>query len=303
MENVQIEVRVPGPRLPVVLRELVEGICADDWHRLSTEDQGRFYYIVGEHAAGVNEADPPNFNISEFPGEKPTESSKPPSPLAEAYVRSQIAGDHPDYLQRARRRLEQAGVNGSIIDVFLKGKNNLSDWPREVFLGEGEMSRAFLDFLEACRVLKQRPLVLDRQETGEVDITREKIYLKEVCHRYEKMVDRSVELEPLPFEDPQLEEASECFLYGFYRAAVVLSAAAIETHLKAATKKEWFKQYKDLVNSARWQGKLTNELCESAEFVFKKRNIVHKDDPVGHDDAQEVLVQARNVINHIKSTS
>ena len=33
-------------RLPGVLRELIERLCADDWERFSAED-GRFYYIVG----------------------------------------------------------------------------------------------------------------------------------------------------------------------------------------------------------------------------------------------------------------
>lgn len=47
-----------------------------------------------------------------------------------------------------------------------------------------------------------------------------------------KIVDRWEQLERLPFDDPQLEEASKAFLYGFYRASVVLCASAVETELK-----------------------------------------------------------------------
>ena len=58
MRNVEIEVRMPGPPLPIVLRELVDRTCADAWQRLSTEGGSRFYYIVGEEAvAKVSQTD------------------------------------------------------------------------------------------------------------------------------------------------------------------------------------------------------------------------------------------------------
>jgi hypothetical protein len=53
VSNIDIEVRFPGPALPVVLRELVDRLCADDWYRLSTDDGSKFYYVVGEESAST----------------------------------------------------------------------------------------------------------------------------------------------------------------------------------------------------------------------------------------------------------
>src|SRR5437667_159349 len=113
MRNAEIEVRMPGPDLPVVLRELVDRICADDWHRLSTQDGAKFYYVVGEEAAQLHRDGPLHFAISEFPGAGPSDGPKQAGPIAEYILHSQVAAKHPNYLQRARRRLEQAGVTAN----------------------------------------------------------------------------------------------------------------------------------------------------------------------------------------------
>jgi len=55
--------------------------------------------------------------------------------------------------------------------------------------------------------------------------------LARVARKYGKIVDRWEQLDPLPFDDPQLEEASKAYLYGFYRSGVVLSASALEAVL------------------------------------------------------------------------
>lgn len=60
----------------------------------------------------------------------------------------------------------------------------------------------------------------------------------------------------MEFADPQLEEASRCYLYGFSRAAVVLAVAAVETQLKRVTVKDWFEKYKELIETAVWSGDL-----------------------------------------------
>lgn len=110
MRTEECEVRMPGPPLPVILRELVDRICSDDWHRLSTEEGSKFYYIVGEEAAQAHRDNLLSFKVSEFPSRKSAATPQEPRPLAGWVVRSQLAGEHPDYLQDARRRLEKAGV-------------------------------------------------------------------------------------------------------------------------------------------------------------------------------------------------
>lgn len=66
----------------------------------------------------------------------------------------------------------------------------------------------------------------------EASIEREKSCLKQLTNKYSKIVDRWEQLQHLPFDDPQLEEVSRTFLYGFYRASVMLCASAVETQLK-----------------------------------------------------------------------
>jgi hypothetical protein len=60
----------------------------------------------------------------------------------------------------------------------------------------------------------------------------------------------SGQLERLPFEDPILEEATEAYLYGFYCAAIILSASTLEHQLKARTGTDWLEGYQSLVEDA-----------------------------------------------------
>ena len=73
---------------------------------------------------------------------------------------------------------------------------------------------------------------MDQEEAWEVDVVRQKLCLSEVATLYQKIVHKWEQLDRLTFSDPQLEEASRAYLYGCYRAAVVLSASALEKHLK-----------------------------------------------------------------------
>jgi hypothetical protein len=58
---------MPGPRLPVVLKEIAEKLLDDDWYRVSSEDGARKYYIVG-YADQVADFDGEGgFAVWEFP--------------------------------------------------------------------------------------------------------------------------------------------------------------------------------------------------------------------------------------------
>jgi hypothetical protein len=307
MRNVEIEVRVPGPRLPVVLRELVDRLCAGDWERRSTKDGSRFYYVVGAESAGATSGAVNESWVSEFPAEKPTRDPKQPSPLAEWHVRSQVAGKHPNYLERARRRLERAGVESQAIDRFLAGKGNIQEFFEGRF-GQSEKDWETLnEFLKAYRISKsaEPPMELDDEEMNEIEIAREKMYLQELCSKFERMVDRGSQLEAASFSDPQLEEASRCLLYEFYRAAILLSACAVESTLKDSTGKKWFNTYDELVDTAWWAGKLgpdEKHLAGPAKTIFKKRtDVVHHNWSPEEDDAGEILGVAKEVIEYLRS--
>jgi len=307
MRNVEIEVRVPGPRLPVVLRELVDRLCAGDWERRSTKDGSRFYYVVGAESAGATSSGVDEFRVSEFPAEKPTPDPKQPGALAEWHVRSQVAGKHPNYLERAKRRLERAGVETHVIDGFLAGERNIQEFYKGEFVPDDNGLQALVEFLQAYRISKsaERSMELDDEEINEIEITREKMYLQELCDKFEKMVDRGSQLEAASFSDPQLEEASRCLLYGFYRAAIVLSACAVESTLKDSTGKKWFNTYDELVDTAWWAGKLgpdEKHLAGPAKTIFKKRtDVVHYNWSPKEDDAGEILGVAKEVIEYLRS--
>src|SRR5262245_20616133 len=109
------EVRMPGPRLPLVLAELADRLLADDWCPCSTTNGERKYYILGfeahlEHSSG--EAD---FPLTEFPLSADT------GPISEWFIRSQRAESHKDYLREARSRLIKAGVDADSIQKCLAG--------------------------------------------------------------------------------------------------------------------------------------------------------------------------------------
>jgi hypothetical protein len=66
---------------------------------------------------------------------------------------------------------------------------------------------------------------LDDDEAEEAGIAREKICLEQLTKKYSKIVDRWEQLERLPFDDPQLEEASRTFLYGVLLPAACCAQA------------------------------------------------------------------------------
>jgi len=300
MRTREIVVKVPGPRLPIVLREIVDRLCSDDWERRSTEDDDQFYYIIGE-AASASET---NFKVSEFPAAKATAQPKQAGPPAEWHVRSQIAGRHPNYLRRARRRLEDRGVSASAIDRFLEEEKNLEEFFAGEFILNVEGLAALTEFVQAWQIFKSegQPRSLDEEDAQEVDTAREKMYLQEITKKFAKILERGAELEPVSFEDPQLEEASRCYLCGFYRASIVLSAAAVEMHLKRLLRRpeDSYDKFSKLVDDAKEARKLPACLAESALEISRARNpIAHAGLESDHDKSLLILGLAKKIIDHL----
>ena len=147
---------------------------------------------------------------------------------------------------------------------------------------------------------------MDHAELNEVEVGRQKWYLKELATKFQRLVNECSAHDPLDFHDPQLEEASRCFLYGFYRATIVLSAAAVEKHLKEATGNKKSGTYEDLVDFAFWQGKLGashEDLAGPTVVLFKKRNnVVHNNWNPPEDEAGQILGIARKAVDHLKAS-
>jgi hypothetical protein len=238
-----------------------------------------------------------DFSRFEFP--TPTR----PGPLSQWAVRSQLADNNPaHFLKAARQRIERAGVPPAAIDRFLAGEMELSDWKFRPEVSANERATLLSNFFQAARlsVPNAQSLELDSDETEEADIAREKMCLEQLTTKYSKIVDRWEQLERLPFDDPQLEEASMAFLYGFYRSSVVLCASAVETQLKhivpAAPDGPFF-----LISSAQSTNLISRDLADIAKDLFTFRNrVVHDNREPNHDEAKQWLGIARMLVGKLR---
>lgn len=294
-------IRIRWPGLPLVLEEIVAKLLADDWCRCVAEDEQRSYYIVGLAAHEAHVFGDEAYPISEYPRKCPS------SLVAEAFVRSQIPSRHTDYLPRVRKDLESAGVPPAAvegtIDRMIAGEvgDLFEGWRWSESTTPEQRWELFVRFIEAFLVSvssrRGEVVPLDGEEPLQVDVTREKLCLQEVSRRYQKIVQRWEQLEPLAFQDPQLEEASRAYLYGLYRATVVLSGSALETLLKRLTETERFETYRELVDKAQSRGVLGRDAANWTKEVFDARTrVVHQGWSPEPDRAKEVLVLARKVL-------
>jgi hypothetical protein len=295
------EVRIRWPELPLVLEEIVAKLLADDWCRCLAEDGQRSYYIVGIAAHEAHVFGDEAYPISEYPRECPSDL------LEEAFVRSQIPRRYADYLPRVREDLERAGVSPAAIDRAIDrivagevgGEGPFEGWRWSEFTTPDQRVELLGRFLSVLLVSishrRSEVVPLVDEESLQVDVTREKLCLREVSKLYQKIVRRWEQLEPLTFHDPQLEEASRAYLYGFYRATVVLSTCALETLLRRLTGTE--KIGKALVDEAQERGVLGGDAADWTMQVFGVRNrVVHEGWPPEADDAKQVLGIARTIL-------
>lgn len=257
-----------NPPLATILSEIAERLCNDDWERRSTAGHELTYYIVGFQAHRLDVD-----GVVDFESEFPLPSST--SPLTQWFTKAQIAGQQVDYVQAARRRLTSLGVSDDELEAFLE--LHWDKLKRLKLREHPEMLAAFADLLEASMVARVgAPENLGSDERQRISRDRAKVYLRELAKKYSDLLARIPTLDALEFADPQLEEASRCYLYGHNRAAIVLAAASVETHLKRVTGKDWFAKYQELVDTAFWAGQLDGGSREAATRVFSiRRQVIH----------------------------
>jgi hypothetical protein len=188
--------------------------------------------------------------------------------------------------------------------------------------------QAFSDLLQAILLAKgMKPEATEAERRLELEIAVQKVYLREFSQLYARVVERASSLEVLDFSDPQLNEASRCYLYGFFRAAVMLAASALETNLRAALGPEGMEHvnqtlrsdvgrqrgfFKLLVDGADAQGLLGKRVRPGQEAalvaysreIFTLRNaIVHEGDEPTPAVAEELLNKAREVVEFVRKRS
>lgn len=279
------------PGLPKLMKSIADKIIDDDWFESESPDGVRSFYVLGAEAYWDDVRTGGTYTTCIVPpGPKV-------GPLAEHVVRSQVAGSRPEaYLKRERRRLEKAGVSAAAIDRVIGGDSEALGGLFPAAMPFEESLDFLLPFLEALRV-SMGAADLDHKEAGEIDVAREKLCLLEVVRRYAKIVDKWEQLDELPLYDSQLEEASKAYLYGFYRASVVLSASALEKHLKRAAGPVRCNDSSELVEEAAARLGMGMAWIDQAKHVFWLRNrVVHDGHGPTPDEAKLVLVNARGAI-------
>src|ERR1017187_745572 len=102
--------------LPTVLHEIAQKLIAGDWIQMLSDDGKRYYYIIGAESYNAGLSDEVRFNNFMWPSGSARAAI---GPIGEFKSRSQVAGSHPDYLKRERRRLEQSGVSPNLIDRLI----------------------------------------------------------------------------------------------------------------------------------------------------------------------------------------
>jgi hypothetical protein len=220
-----------------------------------------------------------------------------------------LAGRQRDYLKASATRLVKAGVLRESIERYRESQFSDSDATR--FLDEATSAfkesvplatklRLLVDFVQACRIARGDALgLVHASDTAVRDISkdREKLCLKELGEGYAKMVDRWEKLNQVGLPpNGQLEEASRSYLYGLYRASILLSTATLETYLKQLAGTDWIDDYNSLIEKACAAG-LSSEHATWCREVFRKRNpVAHEDEDAKRDVAFEVLSVVKKIL-------
>jgi hypothetical protein len=311
-----------GPPLPIVLCELTEKLIADDWARHATPDDGSVYYVLGVAAHDADQVgEPDHLSLSVPHGGQV-------SVIGEQQVHAQVASvKSPDYYVRQwRKPLEATGIDAREVETFLNAFERGDDFSPLVsgwHIDQPDRFNAFINLLRALVLRRGVPvdeLATESEKRQEIGTAIEKMYLEEISRLFKSIVTRAGPLEPLEFQDAQLNEASRCYLYGFFKAAVLLSASALEKRLRdaiglvgldqvGAKSKEQKGFYGPLVEVAAERGVLgpRERLGQDPAFASYARGVFQFRNKVAHEghepqshEAEETLTKTRQVVEFVR---
>jgi hypothetical protein len=241
------------------------------------------------------------------------------SPLREREVHAQVAATKSAeyYVRKAASRLENCGIDPTAIRGFMNG--DLSSLAGQIGPPGTEQFAALSELLQAlvmAKGIEPDDSLSEADRRLELNLAVQKVYLREICRLYERVVVRAAALESLAFSDPQLNEASRCYLYGFFRGTVILSASALETTLRSvigpkgtarvnASREGFFERPVDEAVAGQHLGSSQHiggepEIAVYSRMIFRKRNdVAHRNlDPTGRV-AEEILNKTREVLEFV----
>jgi hypothetical protein len=287
-----------GPSdLPAVVREIATALLEGDWTRYADGSGKHFYYVVRERDRSIELRGEPFNDTLGF-------EQAQPDAFEDWYIRAALAEEPPDRLAKARKRVASAGVDPQLFDAVIEASRSansqaelgkvLDEWQSKFVTDRFDALYAVLEALRIDRVKREQIFV---SEVDRPDIRRalDARFLQELVERYPKAVKRATAFDWLSFSDPQVREASRCYLYGFFRAAVLSAAAAVESRLKRIALLERFESYDILVDSVFGpNGVMEHDHARATALkdLFKFRNRVAHDgkEPLSNEAARLLLL-------------
>jgi hypothetical protein len=281
------------PSVVQLFEEIVNMILVDDWGSFSSEKEEK-YYIFGLDGFYRDKGVPLSDECSADKSAKLHFA-----PRMEKHARSLIAAPQLDYLMVATNRLKAVGIINEITEKeivrFLQEYSDDDEWLNSHSPDQSEAIWHFYDALNTHRT-NAADQIKRINDLGIWEV-RDKYFLKEISEKYKKLLKRLSRLDPLEFSNPQLKEATYCWLYGFFRATIILSAIALEEAIKKATKINHFDSYEQLVNYAMRSENLTSDEANFAGIVFSNRTrVVHHNYQPSADDAVNTLAMVRGIL-------
>ena len=283
--------------LPEIAKEIVLALLDGDWARYSDDSGKHFYYIIGERDHGIEVNDLHAFNnMLVF-------RKYEPDAFENWYIQAALAEEPPDRLARARKRVVEAGVDPAFFDAVIEA-TDLRPILEELMpqFVRNDNWDALITVLEAVRIerTRQRHIFVSQSDRPGLREALEARFLKELMERFPKVVKRAAGFDWLPFSDPQLREAIRCYLYGFFRAAILVAVAALESRLKKIAVVERLENYEWLVDFVFGDAGVCGKdavRVSALKDLFRLRNkVAHEGAEPKREEAEGALVLVRSTI-------
>lgn len=300
MRTVMLHMSYSGWPLNRVLSELLRDLLREDWARHSDDSHNEHYYVVGQDAFKKGCDGELEFAHVMFGSAQSGTGRVLPTKAAKA-IEHYVALKDTGYLLR------------EFFKYVLKDKYALTD--QEILRIVG--SRQGLQTTRNVEKVKEDPTFVAADVAKYIaelvdDRDLERYYAKEVIALLPELVERADELkaEVLPLAPHSgvlrcLEEATRCYLYGFFRASITTCRTALEEALedrvgwKVPERGPNQSRIRKLINKAIEDGFLDRKLWKSVahDMVTEASEIIHG------TVAEEKKTTLQNVARHMLDTT
>ena len=286
------------PDLPAVTREIVNALLAGDWTRYSDDSGSHYYYIIREQDYGVEvDAGRAFANMLSF-------DKKEPDAFEHWYVRAALAEEPADRLSKARKKFVAAGGDLARFDKTIAEFRVDKTGPKDILERFNSNVDALLEFASAIQIERTREghVFVSESDRPELRKALEARFLWELTEKFPKVVKRAAEFDWLSFRDPQLREATRCYLYGFRRAAILVAVAALERCLKTVAGDK--KPFAALVDSVFGIAGVCDHdvvlVCALTDLYKFRGAVVHEGREPQQEEATNALILVRDTIAKLK---